>query len=144
MNTTMTPPKADRENPALKGKKILLVDDDQPMLSALTRVLTRAGANVDAAGGAAEAMAVLSDLDTVFDAVITDLRMPMASGRSVLSMVKTAHPEVPVIIMSGFWSEELKETCRELGCTHFLDKPLSSEEMIDAIASIVANREGEV
>lgn len=136
MNTTM-PPAVDREHPALKGKKILLVDDDQPMLSALTKVLTRAGANIEAAGGAPEAMALLSDLDTIFDAVITDLRMPMASGRSVLSMVKTAHPEVPVIIMSGFWSEELKATCRDLGCTHFLDKPLSSEEMIAAIAGIL-------
>ena len=107
------------------------------MLTAVSKVLRYAGAEVRSAAGVAEAIRLMAEKDAAFDAVITDLRMPVASGKTVLSVMKTAHPDVPILVMSAFWTEADKDECALLGTTRFIDKPLSSTQLLECVARAV-------
>jgi DNA-binding response OmpR family regulator len=115
-------------------RRILVIDDNPSVLLAVSKVLTRRGAAVTSAGGVAEAIRILAVIKEKFDMVLTDLRMPLTSGKLILSLENGICPGVPVIIMSAFWTDETKNECLDLGATRCLDKPLSSRELLAAIA----------
>lgn len=117
----------------LSGKRILVIDDDAALLLATCKILRRAGAVVKACAGVPGAVGQLVEDGAGFDLVLTDLRMPLTSGKLVLSLIKTAFPTVPVIIMSAFWSEEAKEECRQLGACSLLDKPVRGRDLVEAV-----------
>lgn len=119
------------------GKRILVVDDDKPLLRAVSEVLRYAGANVKSASGVVEGIALLTEKDAAFNAVITDLRMPVASGKSILSLIKSAYPEMPVLVMSAFWTKELKDECMRLGADKFLDKPLTASQLLASVGHVL-------
>lgn len=129
------PAPVDCQVSGLEGKRILVVDDDKALLRAVSAVLRHAGAQVQSASGVVEGIALLAAKQAAFDAVLTDLRMPVASGKSILSLMKTTYPEVPVLVMSAFWTKELRDECVRLGADIFLDKPLTAPELLVSVAS---------
>ena len=133
MNSTLPTP-INNQVSALVGKKLLVVDDDEALLTAVCKVLQRAGAFVQPARGTPQAISLLADSSGKFDAVLTDLRMPIASGKTILSTIKNTSPSVPVLMMSAFWSDEIKQQCTELGAAWLLDKPLTSMPLLAAVA----------
>jgi len=121
------------------GKRILVIDDDAAMLMAVSKVLHHGGAIVQSAASVAEAIALLEVKNQPFDAVLTDLRMPVTSGKMILSLMKSTRPKVPVIIMSAYWTEEAKAECTQLGANKFLDKPLHSWQLLASVAKELAH-----
>ena len=119
-------------------KTILIIDDDAAMLRALSKVLGGEGAVVASASWAGEIMERLADNQGHFDLIITDLRMPILNGRSVLGAVKAALPEVPVIVMTAFGSPEVEAECLEKGAAAFLEKPLDTPQLLAAIDGVFA------
>ena len=119
-------------------KTILVIDDDAAMLRALSKVLSGEGAVVASARWAGEIMERLADNQGHFDLIITDLRMPILNGKSVLGAVKTALPEVPVIVMTAFGSPEVEAECLEKGAAAFLEKPLDTPQLLAAINGVFA------
>lgn len=117
----------------LTHRRLLVVDDDLSMLRAVTKVLSRAGAQVRSASSTAEAMSLMADPSLGFDVALTDLRMPVTSGKFILSVIKSTHPSLPVLIMSAYWTPEAKDECARLGVAECLDKPISSLHLIKAI-----------
>ena len=73
-----------------------------------------------------------------FDLIITDLRMPILKGESVLRAVKAALPEVPVIVITAFGSPEKQAECRKDGAAAFLEKPLDTLQLLAAIDQAVS------
>jgi DNA-binding NtrC family response regulator len=122
--------------PNIKAKSILIVDDDAAMLRALTKVLTAEGAVVANASWAGEVMERLADHQGHFDLIITDLRMPILNGESVLGAVKAALPEVPVIVMTAYGSPEAEAECLAKGAAAFLEKPLDTPQLLAAIERV--------
>jgi DNA-binding NtrC family response regulator len=51
--------------------------------------------------------------------------------------MKSLHPDVPVVIMSAYWTEEAKDECARLGTTQFLDKPLKSAHLLATVTRAV-------
>lgn len=131
------PVELDRSRLSLLHCRLLVVDDDLPMLRAVTKVLSRAGAQVHSASSTAEAMQLMADPDFGFDVVLTDLRMPVASGKFILSLIKSTHPSLPVLIMSAYWTPEMKDECTRLGVAGCLEKPTSSRQLIQAICRVL-------
>jgi DNA-binding NtrC family response regulator len=117
-------------------KTILIIDDDAAMLRALNKVLSGEGAVVASASWAGEIMERLADNQGHFDLIITDLRMPILNGRSVLGAVKAALPEVPVIVMTAFGSPEVEAECLEKGAAAFLEKPLDTPQLLAALERV--------
>jgi CheY-like chemotaxis protein len=70
----------------LQDKSVLVVDDDPGMLRAMTKVLAREGMQVTGVSDPAAVASKLADSERRFDLVISDLRMPLFSGRGVLAL----------------------------------------------------------
>ena len=77
--------------------KILIADDDEMTLGTLRKYLAFRGDRVQAISDGADAVALIGA--DVFDLVITDIRMPGASGFDVLKAVKAKQPDIPVRVM---------------------------------------------
>ena len=73
----------------LQDKSVLVVDDDPGMLRAMTKVLAREGMQVTGVSDPVAVVKKLADSERRFDVVITDLRMPMFSGRGVLGLCQS-------------------------------------------------------
>ena len=108
--------------------KILVIDDDPAVLEAMELVLNQAGFNVVSAesGGTAVAFAK-SD---VFDVAITDLKMPGMSGLETLTALRQIAPALPVIIASGFISDDVAAECMSLGALGYIRKPFDLKDLL--------------
>lgn len=118
----------------------MVVDDDQALLLALTKVLRKDGAEILTAADASEAVQHLSLNYGTIDLVLTDIRMPGTSGKSILSAVKGSSPNVPVIIMTAFATDTLRDLCTTCGAYAFLDKPVDTATVLATIHRALAEQ----
>jgi len=116
----------------LQDKSVLVVDDDPGMLRAMTKVLAREGMQVTGVSDPVAVVKKLADSERRFDVVITDLRMPMFSGRGVLALA-SALPELPVIIITAFGGPDVEAQTLRLGAFAFLEKPVAAAQLIDVV-----------
>jgi DNA-binding NtrC family response regulator len=73
-----------------------------------------------------------------FDLIITDLRMPILGGQTILGAAAVALPDVPVITITAFGTPELKAQCLGQGAAAFLEKPLNTPQLLAAIEQVFA------
>jgi CheY-like chemotaxis protein len=106
-------------------RKILIVDDDPVVGSSFKRVLSGKGYLVVAAGNGAEALERIRSEH--FDMVYTDLRMPGMDGFAVTESVRATQPWLPVVIVTGYGTDDNEVRARAAGASDFLRKPLSPE-----------------
>src|SRR5436309_9194086 len=91
----------------LHDKSVLVVDDDPGMLRAMSKVLAGEGMQVTGVSEPVGVVKKLADSEKRFDVVITDLRMPIFSGRGVLALA-SALLELPVIIITAFGGPDVE------------------------------------
>ena len=123
----------------VQTKKVLVVDDDAVVNRSINRVLSGEGYQVRETMSGSEALAELDHQQ--YDMVFTDIRMPGMDGLEMTSRVKKAHPEVPVVVITGFGTESNEVRARELGVAGFLRKPLSPEMIIENADRALRERE---
>jgi DNA-binding NtrC family response regulator len=124
--------------------KILVVDDEPSILKLLKEALTQWGYQVACVGTGGEALeAIRTEL---FDAAITDIRMPEMSGLELLREIKRHDDSIEVVVMTGYPTiasavEALKE-----GAYDYLSKPLILDELRHLMARVTERRflKGEV
>ena len=127
----------------LQNKSVFIVDDDRGMLRAMTKVLSSEGMQVTGVSDPLMVAKELADSEKRFDLVITDLRMPMFSGRGVLALA-SALPELPVIIITAFGGPDVEAQALRLGAFAVLEKPVAAAQLIEVVKSALArspNRE---
>jgi two-component system response regulator FlrC len=103
--------------------RLLVVDDDIQMLSALEAALRRKGHTVDTASNGIDAASKLEN--TSADAIITDLRMPGMDGLELLYHVRRTKPSLPVIVLSAYGTVPTAVDAMKAGAADFLLKPFS-------------------
>src|SRR5437870_12091743 len=91
----------------LHDKSVLVVDDDPGMLRAMSKVLAGEGMQVTGVSDPIAAVQKLADSEKRFHVVITDLRMPMFSGRGV-SALASALPELPGSFVTAFGGADVE------------------------------------
>lgn len=109
-------------------KKILVVDDQAAYLLALKKILQRAWLRIDIAVTMEDALTLLGE--TVYDVVITDLKLGAAPGEdgiSILKQVKEWSPSTRVIMITAYGHQDMIRKAFALGVDCFYEKPLSSE-----------------
>ncbi len=107
---------------------ILLVEDKESLRRVLRLTLESAGYTV---GEAEDARAAAQEIARQpFRLVLTDLRMPHGSGLDVLRASKTADPEVPVVLMTGYGSVDEAVQAMKDGAHDFLQKPVDSNHLL--------------
>jgi DNA-binding NtrC family response regulator len=121
----------------LHDKSVLVVEDDPGMLRAMTKLLASEGMQVTGVSDPVVVVKKLADSEKRFDLVITDLRMPMFSGRGVLALA-SALPELPVIIITAFGGPDVQAQALRLGAFAFLEKPVAAPQLIDVVKRALA------
>jgi DNA-binding NtrC family response regulator len=125
---------------SIRNKSILVIDDDTNMLRALKKVLSSEGASVTCAEWAGDAIDLLTERRTQIDLVITDLRMPLVSGLTVVYAVHQVFPSVPVIVLTAFGSRQLRDACLQEGAAAFLEKPLDTIQLLAALERVIGTQ----
>ena len=108
--------------------RVLLVDDEEEFVSALSERLMLRGIEVDSALNGEEALALM--VEKVFEVVILDVMMPGLGGLEVLKQIKSTHPNTQVILLTGHGSTREGIEGMRLGAFDYLIKPVDIEEML--------------
>ena len=103
--------------------RLLVVDDDIQMLSALEAALRRKGHTVETASNGLDAVSKLESAPV--QAVITDLRMPGLDGLGLLQHIRRSQRALPVIVLSAYGTVPTAVDAMKAGATDFLLKPFS-------------------
>jgi len=117
--------------------KVLLIEDEQSLASALQRVLEVEGYEVTTATDAAKGLAHARKGD--FEVVVTDLKMPGLSGMDVIKDLHENRPQLPVILMTGHHTTETAIEAMKFGAYDYILKPPDPPEFIGLIEKAVSN-----
>jgi CheY-like chemotaxis protein len=120
-------------------RKVLVVDDDPVVRKSFDRVLTGKGYAVITAENGEEALRKLAE--EKYDVVYTDIRMPGMSGLEVAEEVKAKRPWTPVVIITGYGTEDAEARAKAAGVSSFLHKPLSPEMIEGSARTVLAEPE---
>lgn len=111
-------------------RHVLVIDDDAVVGRSFDRVLTEKGYEVDTALNGEEA---LRDIEAHhYDVVFTDIKMPGMDGIEVARHIKERCPWTPIVVITGYGTEENEARASVLGVSGFVRKPLTPE-MIESI-----------
>jgi DNA-binding NtrC family response regulator len=110
-----------------QGGRILLVDDEEAALLNLERALKKHGYDLVAARSGAEALALLEAQP--FDLLLTDLRMEKVDGMQLLRSCREKHPDMEVVLITGFATADAAVQAMKEGAFHFIAKPFRLGEV---------------
>ena len=129
--TLSTQPGSRKQKSALKGgdERILIVDDEYPVRNVLSVSLEHLGYSVIPASGGEEALALFKSSSEKFDLVILDMLMPHLSGEEVFAELKHLDPDVRVLIISGYTTEDSIQNVLNNGGRGFIQKPFTIEDL---------------
>jgi DNA-binding response OmpR family regulator len=108
--------------------RVLLVDDEEAIRSALSRALAAEGLDVDLAETSSDGLR--QALAEAYDLVILDLLMPDPDGRIVLRQLLRGRPGQPVLVLSCLADVRSKVECLDIGARDYLTKPFSLDELL--------------
>src|SRR5690606_5143469 len=105
--------------------RLLVVEDEEQVRKALTAWFERAAFDVDTAvdGPAAVEMC----MNATYDVIALDIEMPRLNGLQAIERIRQFHPDVPILILSGF-SQDTRRI-REVGAQRIMNKPVSLRDL---------------
>jgi DNA-binding response OmpR family regulator len=118
-------------------KQILVVDDYFQMLEFLRSVLEFSHHEYQVLAVPSAEEGVLELRRTPFDLVITDVRLPGMSGFDMVRKIKQFNPDIPIIMITAYSTEQGKKEADELGVKRYFKKPLDPDELLAAVHSIL-------
>lgn len=111
--------------------KVLMVDDEEQFLDALSQRLEARGLKVDAVTSGEDALNQVEGRN--FDAIIVDLAMPGIDGIETLKRIKEKRPDLEIIILTGHATVKSGIEAMKLGADDFLEKPVDLNELLEKI-----------
>ncbi len=120
----------------LRGQRFLVADDEPALRKVLEDVLSRAGAMVTVAADGAEASEIWR-AQGPFDGVVSDLRMPRATGLDLYRVVRAGSREVPFLLVSGLGLEEAAPVLATDPRAGTLAKPYEGADLLRAVGRLV-------
>ena len=121
------------------GQHVLYIDDDDIMIAMVDALLQRAGFRVTTSQDAAAALHEVGQHPLDYDLVVTDFNMPRLSGIEVAYALAEIRRDLPVVISSGYLSEELRKEARRAGVRALLQKENTLEELGALVKRLLAD-----
>lgn len=118
--------------------RVLIVDDNQMMVKTLQDIFRLKGYDTEAAYSGPEALAKI-DAET-FACVLSDIRMPGVNGVDLFRAIKARRPEIPVVLMTAYVTDEIVREGLAEGVVAVLNKPLNIEEILAFFARLDEER----
>jgi len=114
-----------------ENHRVLIIDDERPILMTLEALLQRHGYQVDTAPNASQGLKLLKTKSPAL--VLLDLQLPDGDGLETLDRIKTELPDLPVIILTAHDSLHNAIESMKRGAYHFISKPYATEELLSLI-----------
>lgn len=118
----------------MKGN-ILVVDDEQIVLRSCERILAPEGYGVDTATSAKDALSLLDR--NLYDLIITDVKMPEMDGIEFMRQVRAKNPDISMVVITGYPSQESIREALSLRIIDYLPKPFSPTHLIEVTNNAV-------
>ncbi|UJF34996.1 response regulator transcription factor [Paenibacillus hexagrammi] len=119
--------------------KVLLVDDERMILEGISSIVDWSSAGTELMGTArngVEAYAFVCEHPP--DIIISDIRMPGMNGLELVAKVKETHPQIRLMMLSGFDEFEYAKKAMQYGVKHYLLKPCNENTIVSALQEIVS------
>jgi PAS domain S-box-containing protein len=133
--TQAEPPRPTIDTSALKGKRILLVEDAEDNQFLIQQFLSRTGAIVEIANNGNEG--VDKALNNEYEVVLMDIQMPFKDGYQATSELRSKGYQKPIIALTAHALVEEREKCLRTGCTSHLTKPINRQQLIESLVSVI-------
>ena len=124
------------------SETILFVDDEEDIVSMRTRMLSYLGYRVLPATSPEQALGYFTRGEEQIDLLITDHTMPRMTGLQLAAEINLLHPDLPIILCSGYSEAVTLEEALEVGVRRFLAKPVDMRLLAMAIREILPSRDG--
>jgi two-component system cell cycle sensor histidine kinase/response regulator CckA len=123
---------------ALPGEEtILVVEDEEPVLTLVRETLEDAGYKVLVAPDGEEALAVFSRSEEPIHLLLTDVVMPKIGGKTLAARVASSHPETQILYMTGYFDTDTDPQDNPLGRRPCIFKPFTPNELMSKIRELL-------
>ena len=116
-------------------KKVLVIDDEEPLRDIIKEVLGMLKMQVIEAETGLQAIEIVSALSEPVDLMIIDLHMPNMTGEETFEKLRSRFPDCPVLFISGYHGNNHKSILDEK--TQFLKKPFTLNELQKAVSALL-------
>jgi DNA-binding response OmpR family regulator len=123
--------------------RILIIDDEEPILSNLCNFLNYKNYDVTPASDGLEGLKLFEKDPKGFDLIITDVVMPKLSGMSLISIIKKKYPHTPIIAITG-WGEYPDALALESQADKVFSKPFELSELDNTINELISSKKQNV
>ncbi|OGM06207.1 MAG: hypothetical protein A2008_10510 [Candidatus Wallbacteria bacterium GWC2_49_35] len=117
---------------------ILIIEDEKNQAELISKILTRKG--FDTFVAASEKAALESLSVNRIDLILTDYKLPDATGLEIINKVRLINPEITIIVMTAFGDVDIAVSCLKGGAADFLTKPLDLDELDRVIFKLLKNK----
>jgi len=125
--------------------RVLLVEDEVPLLQSIAFTLRRHGFDVRFAANGTTAIDIIVDQhvsEQPIDILITDLQLPVMHGLEMLATLQSRDMAVPTLVFTAHGSAEMRDQLASMDVVEVLDKPFSAEALIERVSALVAESAG--
>lgn len=114
-------------------KNVLLVEDD-PALRMVVREVLKGDFNIDEADNGDDG--IEKGVNSGADLVILDYHLPKRDGLEVIAAIKKAHPDIPVIVLTGYLSPDSEKQFNRLGANKIFPKPFNYRSLLETVKEL--------
>ncbi len=127
---------------APRSLRVVVADDDDDMRNVLCELVSGVGAEVTPVSSGRDLIIALAE-DPAVDLVVTDVRMPGMSGLQVAVSVRNSGIAFPIIMVTAFPDDTLRQQIGRLARTFLLEKPFRAEDFLSLVQSCLASSRAE-
>lgn len=110
-------------------EQVLVVDDEAFIMNIVAAFLTQLGYTALATTSGREALKMFHEKKEQISLVILDHSMPDITGAELAAQLRSARPDLPIIMFSGYGEEDMRRETKDLGITGFLRKPVTHDHL---------------
>ena len=119
----------------------MIIEDDGEMRSLLEEFFNKEGFDTDSASNGPEGLLKVSE--DHFNIVITDIRMPGPTGLDILPTLRRLKPMIPVVVITAYGSDDLRQRSFERGAAAYIEKPIRLSQLRTLIGELILGRQVE-
>jgi len=120
----------------MKGKLVLIAEDEEVNYEYLKFVLERAGMNTLWASNGKYAVEYFNENQNI-DLVLMDIKMPVMNGHEATRIIRGFNKDIRIIAQTAYASEEDKKNALEAGCDDFIGKPIKKDKLLELISNYI-------
>lgn len=122
------------------NERLLLVDDEEPIALMEQMLLEKLGYQITTRTSSTDALATFKADPARFDLVISDLGMPEMTGIQLAKSLRSIRPDMPVVLCSGFVTEQDEQSATAAGVKKFLMKPVATGDLAKTVRQVLDER----